>query len=322
MDYQYLIDVNDEKNWHCPITNAEANGTTWEEARTIHYPYGPNNLMRVTDSVFYPQPATHIHYHRAAYEIFFWSMADFDLYHDGKVATVEPGCISLVRPYEPHGFSFKEPTRKVGFFHCVPMAEEDGLASALLREHDPNARKSPEFPDSVGVFADFVHGENPVGYERITWQEMPGVRHLSKAISEEKFDGVTMKMIIARWETGGVKEIWAAQMEKGFYAVSAKYPAKAEMFYVTDGEVKFKIYDDEFVAHKECIVKIPKYAHYEIETLTNAVMYDVNGQTDWFNYFLERRTIQLGSPERFNDPEEMKALKRKHLCDIQALGKK
>lgn len=321
MDYQYLIDVNDEKNWLCPIINAEADGTVWEEARTIHYPYGPESLMRVTDSVFHPQPATHIHYHRAAYEIFFWSMAPFDLYHDGKVATVEPGCISLVRPYEPHGFGFKETTRKVGFFHHVPMAEEDGLASALLRAHDPTARKSPDFPDSVGVFADFVHGENPAGYERITWQEMPGVRHLSKAISTEKFDGVTMKLIIARWETGGVKEIWAAEMEKGFRAESVRYPSKAEMFYITDGEVKFKIYDDEFVAHKECIVKIPKYARYEIEALSDAVMYDVNGQTDWFNYFLERKTILTAEPARLDDPDNVKALKRKHFMDIQSICK-
>lgn len=321
MEYQYLIDVNDEKNWLCPITNIEPNGNVWEEARTIHYPYGPDNLMRVTDSVFHPQPSSHIHYHRAAYEIFFWSMAPFDMFLDGKVATVEPGCISLVRPYEPHGFAFKEPTRKTGFFHHVEFAEEDGVASALLREHDPNARKSPEFPDNRSAFTDFVHGENPFNYERITWQEMPGIRHLSKAISTETFDGLNFKMIIARWETGGVKEIWGAEMEKGFHAESVLYPAKAEMFFVTEGEVKFKIYDDEFIAHKECIVKIPKFAHYEMEALSDAVMYDVNGQTDWFNYFLARKTIQAADPARYADPEEMKALKRKHCVDIKSIGK-
>ncbi len=115
MEYQYLIDVNDSENWHYPIVNTEPNGNVWEEARTIHFPMGKDSLLRVTDSVFHPQPSAHCHYHRSAYEIFFWSMAPFDFYSGGKVAEVEPGCITLHRPYEPHGFAFHDLTRKVGF---------------------------------------------------------------------------------------------------------------------------------------------------------------------------------------------------------------
>ena len=321
MEYQYLIDVNDSKNWHFPILNTEADGTVWEEARTVHFPMGKESMMRVTDSVFHPQPTAHCHYHQNAYEIFFWSMSPFDFYSDGKVAEVEPGCITLHRPYEPHGFSFRDLTRKVGFFHRMDMSYEDGMCGALLREKRPDARKSPDFPKVGPVLPDIIRAENPVDYSRVTWQEMDCVRHISHPLAVERFDGVTMKMLIARWETGGVKEIWAAEMEKGFTAISNPYPLKTEMLYITEGEVKFTVYDDSFVAHKECIVKLPKYGAYRIEALSDAVVYDVNGQTEWFTFFRNCSSIRTAEPSRFDDPETMRELKFRHNCEIRAIGK-
>ena len=321
MDYQYLIDVNDRKNWHFPIINAEPGGAVWEEARTIHYPTGKDSLMRVTDSVFHPQPTAHCHYHREAGEIFFWSMAPFDFYCAGKVAEVPPGCITLHRPYEPHGFGFRELTRKVGFFHRMEMSLEEGTCSALLREKHPDARRSPDFPKSP-VMPDIVRAEDPVDYTRVTWQEMDAVRHLSRPLAVECFDGVTMKMLIARWETGGVKEVWAAEMEKGFTAVSNPYPLKTEMLYVTEGEVRFTVYDDTFVAHSECIVKLPKFGAYRIEALRDAVVYDVNGQTEWFTYFRDRSSIRMADPARFADAEAMRELKARHGVEIREIGRK
>ncbi len=321
MEYQYLIDLNDRKNWHFPIVNAEPNGNVWEEARTIHYPTGKESLMRVTDSVFHPQPNAHCHYHREACEIFFWSMAPFDFYSGGKVAEVEPGCITLHRPYEPHGFGFREITRKVGFFHRMEMTLEDGLCSALLREKRPDARKSPDFPKAGAVMTDIVRAEDPVDWERVRWQEMDSVRHISRPLAVERFDGVTMKMLIARWETAGVKEVWAAEMEKGFTACSNAYPLKTEMLYVTGGEVRFTVYDDSFVAHEECIVKLPKYGEYRIEALSDAVVYDVNGQTEWFAFFRDRSSVRSSDPARFADAEAMRELKRRHGCEIRAIGR-
>ena len=321
MEYQYLIDLNDEKNWHFPIVNREPNGNVWEEARTIHFPVGEEGLMRVTDSVFHPQPAAHCHYHREACEIFFWSMAPFDFYSDGKVAEVEPGCITLHRPYEPHGFGFHDLTRKVGFFHRMYMTLEDGTCSALLRAKRPDARKSPDFPKDGQVMADIVRAPDPVGYQRVPWQEMDCVRHISRPLAVERFDGVTMKMLIARWETAGVKEVWAAEMEKGFAVCSNPYPLKTEMLYVTQGELRFTVYDDSFIAHKDCIVKLPKYGEYRIEALSDAVVYDMNGQTDWFGLFRERGAMLAADPACLSDAEALRALKHRHGCEIRSVSR-
>ena len=94
------------------------------------------------------------------------------------------------------------------------------------------------------------------------------------------------------------------------------------MLYVTEGEVKFTLYDDTFVAHRECIVKLPKYGEYRVEALSDAVVYDVGGQTQWFLFFEEYKSYKKFSPEKFNDPEAMAALKRKHSCEIREIGKK
>ena len=110
-------------------------------------------------------------------------------------------------------------------------------------------------------------------------------------------------------------------MEKGFVAESNPYPLKTEMLYVTEGEVKFTVYDDTFIAHRECIVKLPKYGEYRIEALTDAVVYDVGGQTEWFTLLRDRSSIRSADPARFADPEAMRELKYRHNCEIRAIGR-
>jgi hypothetical protein len=90
-----------------------------------------------------------------------------------------------------------------------------------------------------------------------------------------------MKMLTARWENGGVNELWAAEMEPGFYAEWVQYPPAPEMYYITAGEVRFRVYDEEFTAYPECLVKIPKFADHSLQVLSKAVMYDIGGLTRW-----------------------------------------
>ena len=173
------------------------------------------------------------------------------------------------------------------------MTLEDGTCGALLREKRPDARKQPDFPKVGPVLPDIIRAEDPVDWPRVSWEEMDCVRHISRPLAVERFDGVTMKMLIARWETGGVKEVWAAEMEKGFCAESNPYPLKTEMLYVTEGEIKVTVYDDTFIAHKECIVKLPKYGEYRIEALSDAVVYDVGGQVAGERQFDRRHPAQF-----------------------------
>ena len=118
-----------------------------------------------------------------------------------------------------------------------------------------------------------------------------------------------------------VKEVWAAEMERGFTAASNPYPLKTEMLYVTEGEVRFQVYDDTFIAHPECIVKLPKYGEYRLEALSDAVVYDVGGQTEWFTLLRDCASIRSADPARFADAEAMRELKYRHNCEIRSIAR-
>ena len=70
------------------------------------------------------------------------------------------------------------------------------------------------------------------------------------------------------------------------------------------------------------MVKIPRYAQYTMEVLEDSVIYDVGGQTQWFLFFEEYKSYRKFSPEKFNNPEAMAALKAKHSCEILEIGMK
>jgi mannose-6-phosphate isomerase-like protein (cupin superfamily) len=150
-------------------------------------------------------------------------------------------------------------------------------------------------------------------------EQVSAVRHISRPMDSFRLDGVTMKMITARWENGGVNEMWAAEMEPGFYAEWVEFPTENEMYYVTEGEIKFKVYDEEFVAYPECFVKIPLYASHSIHALKRSVMYDINGLPRW-QAFLQDRAGILNDPARANDLDVMEKLKLKFGVQVKSIG--
>ena len=334
MEYQYLYDLNDQKNWINPKLIRRPDGTISEDIHIISFSQGKDSLYRVTDSTLFPvAPGTEEiqrhHSHHGGFEFFYWLTGSQHWCVNNKVAYCDAGKFTIVHPYDRHGGIFHEPSRKIGFFHNMPLSQDDSDAGVLLDQYRPGAKKSPDFPSindneyhSGPPLSDNFGAEPPTEIEEVPWEEMPNIRHISKPLAEFKFDGVTMKMLSSRWENWGVVEIWGAEMEKGFCAEWNKYPIRHEMYFIPKGKVKFKVYDEEFIAYDECIVKIPKYAEHSIEVLEDTVMYDVGGQTFWFEYLMDLFSIKKNDPARYNDPAAMAALKRRHGCEIKSIGRK
>jgi len=90
--------------------------------------------------------------------------------------------------------------------------------------------------------------------------------------------------------------------------------------YVQSGRIKFKVYEEEFVATRDCLVKLPKYAPRSLEVLEDASMYDVGGQTYWYLYLCDLFSMMKHAPERADDPEEMAKIKKKYNCLIKSVG--
>jgi hypothetical protein len=129
-------------------------------------------------------------------------------------------------------------------------------------------------------------------------------------------------MITGRWENGGIKELWRAELSKGFFAQWQEYPTIQDLFYVQSGKIEFKVYDEVFTAGPDCLVKIPKYAPHSLVVQEDAVLYDIGGQTQWYALLQDRASILKFNPERAQKPETMDALKAKFGCLIKTCGMK
>ena len=320
MKHPYLIDLNDEDNWLNPQVLKRPDGSKGEDQRTITIGEGVHRLFCVTDSVMYPgdPKSVHFHEHHEGYEYFFVDSGGMDLYADGRKAYVAPGNIIFFQPFQAHGMTFREPTKYRGFFHDMKNSDT-ALERAILRKNRPDVVNMPDY------FARFVTSQHDTAMREafdcaeVPAEEMRAVRNIARPLDEFRLDGVCLKMITARWENGGVNEMWAAEMEPGFHAEWVDFPTVKEMYYITGGEIGFKVYDEEFTAYPECVVKIPIFAPHSIKAVKRSVMYDIGGLTRW-QALLQDRSAILRDPVRADDPAVMDALKAKYGCQISSFG--
>ena len=322
MKHPYLIDLNDQENWINPqVLGERPDGSRGEDQRTIHLGQGVHRLFCVTDSVMYPGDPDNVHFHEHSmgYECFFVDSGGTDLYVDGKKAYVEPGSIIHLQPWQAHGMSFRAPTKYRGFFHDMKNSDT-AMERALLRQMNPDVVKRPDyFPRFVSSQHDTMR-RAPFPCVEVPAEQVSAIKHISRSMDTFQLDGVTMKMISARWENGGVNEMWAAEMAPGFHAEWVEFPTENEMYYVTAGEIRFQVYDEVFTAYPECVVKIPMFASHSITALTQSVMYDIGGQTRWQAFLQDYSANLIQDPSMAADAEAMDNLKLKYGCQIKSIG--
>ena len=314
MRHPYCWDLNNPESWLYPIELIGPDGHKGEDQRTIHMPEGPDRLFCITDSVMYAtrtdiEGNLHYHEHQMGWEDFFVDSGSMDLYINDKKVFVTVGDIIHLQPYEAHGMFFHSPVKYRGFMHGLPNSDNSPVG-AVLREKNPDAMKDPAYPrDRIGI-RDIYMREPPL-FEECAAEKCSSIRNIKRPMATFALDGVSMKMISARWENGGVCEMWAADMQKGFSVKSDPYIIHPDLFYITSGQVKFTVYGEEFIAGPECVVKAPKLSNYTIEALSDAVMYDVGGVPRWYAYLQDRSSVMQNDPERAKDAETLKSLREK-----------
>ena len=323
MPHPYFMDFNNEDSWMYATAFVRPDGYKAEDQRTLSMPEGPDRMFYITDSVMYPpapgqEADLHCHEHYFGWEIFFVDEGSMDLYVNGKKVFVEQGSILHLQPYEAHGMLFHSPVKYRLFGHGLRI-NADTAVIPTLRAKDPNFREDPEFPASArpgGGDGDHNIRETP-WWEEVPVEQCSTVRHISRPLATFKLDGVVAKMISARWENGGLCEMWAYEMEKGFKVKTKKYTSLQQMYYVTAGQVKFTVLDEEFIAKPGCVVKVPRLGNCAIEALTDAVVYDVGGLPRMQAYLLDRASILKYDPERAKDPATFAALRDKFGVQLQ-----
>jgi quercetin dioxygenase-like cupin family protein len=320
-----IVDLNDRENsWLYPMKMVAADGRLVEESSTIAVGEGPDSLFCFTDARMYaipdgrnPDDVISLHEHRVGYETFFIDSGRAYLYTGGKKCLVTKGDILCLQPYQAHGTVFVEPAKHRGSLHNMHSANDTPAISALMG-YEADALKNPEVsPFRSG--GDFFRRERPV-FKEVPAAEVAAVRNPARPTVFYEFEGVTMKQISARWENGGVCELWCADMAAGFHAEWMQCPKHREQLYVREGEVRITVYGEDYTAYAGCLVNIPKFASHSLTALSRAEVYDCCGQTMWEEFLQDYTSIRTYDPGRLKNPETLAALKERYGCQIRSVG--
>jgi mannose-6-phosphate isomerase-like protein (cupin superfamily) len=173
MEYQYLIDLNDPKNWLYPDAARDPDGKIMETQHMINESEGVHRFFLMTDSIMHKNEDDNLHYHEHYYgfETFFVDSGGMDIISIDTKTTVGPGNIVFLQPYQAHGMYVQDNTKYRGFFHDIGNGE--GQAETfLLRSKNPNYRQSPDLPPEMAgpPPENFCLREPPVGLREVSPQ--------------------------------------------------------------------------------------------------------------------------------------------------------
>ncbi len=327
MANEFVYDLKTpETTWKGYGCHYFADGTVMSKAGSITSPTGPHGLFWVLDTVMYKIPeGTDIekehmpHYHKRGYETFFVDSGKLYLFINGQKVLCQKGDIVQLQAGQTHGMAFIEEVKWRGTYHdfeTYPEAREVGLVNRYMPEtkDDPELMQHYREMDNIKV-EPFVSVEVPA-------EQCSAVKNPSRPHAAYEFEGCTIKVMVERWENGGVKELCLAEMEPGFCVEWDKYPALREMLYIRSGKVKFNVMGKEFIADDECIVDLPRFAPRSMEVLEKADVYDFIGQTQWSMFLQNYASLKKFAPERFNDAAEIDALKKKFDVCVKSIGMK
>ena len=325
---EFLFDLKTpETTWKGVAHSYFANGQVSSDVGSITSAEGEHGLYWCLDSLMHKTPdgdkvekTPMPHFHWRGYETFFVDSGSLYLYIDGMKAKATKGDIVHLQAAQSQGMLFLDDVKWRGTYHdfeTYPESSDVGRVKRMMPE-------LADDPELAALGARGFMDSNPI--EPFLCREVPteqcsAIKNISRPHASYEFPGCSFKIVVERWENGGVKELDCAVMEPGFTATWTKYPPLRELFYLRSGKVKFNICGQEFIADDECVINAPRYAPRSIEVLEKAEMYDLGGQPYWSLVLQNYASIQHYDPARLT-AEKIAELKTKFHIQIESIGMK
>ena len=167
------------------------------------------------------------------------------------------------------------------------FAASNPYSAGAFGQARENGEKSTTDPDAVpdlGRLAETVNA----------------VKNPARPLARFDLPGLTVKVIVPRWENGGVTELVLGEMQAGKKLTWGYHPCR-EQYYVRSGRVKLTLFGEERIAKAGCIINVPILAPFTLEALEDAAVYDVGGQPEWFSFLLDYDSLRTYSPERLSE---------------------
>lgn len=312
--HRYVIDMMNPEHWLRHYNE----GT--EVVNDFILPRGPRQQDEFSDTVYHAGTEVPYHSHAHGYETFEIARGSVDCVVNGKHFIAYAGDIIHLTPYTSHYFIFREEeTIWRELFQEMDMS--GGIFEKnIVRNHFSEFLKDDEF---MVMYREgkTVRREPPVAFseEPIDHTLVPECRTPDFALATYEGEGYSLKMKIGKWETGGCKEIWHADVKKGL-TVSFKYPHTGyDLYYVKSGKLEVtidKTYESAepttFIVGPDHIIDIPPYHTYTIKVLEDGDMYNYGGRHDLMACLEDLASVKKNDPERIATKESYLAFLRKY----------
>ena len=232
-----------------------------------------NNEM---SDVYYQKDAfVPYHEHQKGYETFCIDRGSVEVTINGKRAVAEAGDIVHIEPYTSHGFRYlEEGTIWRELFHEMNMY--GGIMEKRLIE-----RSCPEKLEDDVFMAQYRRRHHTIRLgepepELVDKHQMPQIRPKGEGITRFEFEGIRCNQKVGRHETGGVKEIWEFEADKGICAEWSCLHPGWDLYVVKEGSVEVTVLGETFTAKARDILHFPPYTGYTMKVLEAGTVIHAN----------------------------------------------
>lgn len=293
--------------------------TPTETSVCLLTPVGPHDMLEVRDALYRKNMGEPYHQHVKGNELFYLYEGVAMLTVRGKRCRLEAGDMAFIPANVPHALLF--PSDRTGFRLFL-----QGM-NVFQRRQNRNtiAKWYPQVYDDPVFAADFARTTHALRREPTEAVDVPldaihEVRTRSFAWSSFALPGAAMHLIVGRWETDSLYEIWRCEAQPGFTVQYAVPHEDWSLYQVLDGAVTFKVLDETFTAHAGDLVRIPPYTVWEARADENSTIYAIGVMGQALSMLEDRASLLRRDPAAFDDREAWRMFARQYGCHVTWFG--
>ncbi len=249
------------------------------------------------------------HEHLDTAETFFVTDGEMECITLGEKMVLHPGDIIHVPCYLGHSFRARTPYARLIVMFQTEYMNIAHAHQVYLREHHFEEASNPANAGKRAAEHHQIHRDNTYYYDTApVATSSPTYRRFGYGIRSHTFPGIKLNLMVGRYETYGVKEVWEAEMKKGVRIENNAVRYDHRLFWIREGRVRFTIDGTEVEAYPNCLVYVPPYHCFDFEVLEDADIVDLSCPYQLQDLLEELRLILNKYPEKLKNDAVMNEL--------------
>ena len=301
----YLLDMDEFADRSDPRSRAR-----------LYIEAGPGGLNEACDAVYFTGNRVRSHEHKNGYETFLVDNGTIEFLQLSKKAPARKGDIVHIQPFMPHSIHCLEDNSIWRAFHQGLWLFESMKEERALRDRHWDVFTGPEYKAEKAEAARDKSAWFDYGIPEcrdVPPGEIPSIRQYDYALADFSYEGITLKLKVGRWETGGLKEVWQLRLSSGFkfsWGVTHPFPL---LYDVYSGSVRVSPEGMEpFTAKARDLLHIPKFLSGSVEALEDTVLLDMGCQGFLTRFMDELNVHKVKEPRKLKDKSFIREIMRKN----------